>query len=301
MTAIYAYSNFTLNNIIMKILYIGILFLFFSCNVSNNKKEITNLINKWNEKEIIFPTDYIDFISSNKELSVDSSLSNYKILIYIDSIGCSSCKLQLNEWKIFMKQVDSLTNNHVKFLFILHPKEIREIKVQAKINKFNYPLYFDKNDELNKLNKFPSDIAFHTFLLDRENKVILLGNPVSNPKIKELYINKILNKGNIQIDKTEIEVDNLNIDFGKFNWNKPQERTIHIKNTGKNNLTILDIASSCGCTVPEYDLKTVPSGEIINLKITFTAERPEYFERNVIIHCNTKESPIEIKLKGNAI
>lgn len=285
----------------MKVCYLSLLFILFSCNFSQNKQNVEDLINEWNGKEIIFSSDYKKFISSTEQLGVDTLSSKYKILIYIDSIGCSSCKLQLTEWKSFIERIDSLTNKSVQFLFLLHPKDVREIKVIAKIKKFNYPLYFDKNDEINKLNKFPSNISFQTFLLDRNNKVLLLGNPISNPKIKELYINKILDKKEIQIEETEIEIENQEIDLGNFDWKEPQEKQVKIKNIGKNKLTILDIVSSCECTVPEYDLKTVSAGEIINLKITFTAEHPEYFERNVIIHCNTKESPIEIKLKGNAI
>ena len=102
--------------------------------------------------------------------------------------------------------------------------------------------------------------------------------------------------------KADIKFDKTSHNFGTFSENDPVVSCVFtFTNVGDAPLVIHQAVASCGCTVPEYDLKTVPSGEIINLKITFTAERPEYFERNVIIHCNTKESPIEIKLKGNAI
>lgn len=29
---------------------------------------------------------------------------------------------------------------------------------------------------------------FHTFLLDKDNKVLAIGNPIHNPKVKELYL-----------------------------------------------------------------------------------------------------------------
>ena len=40
------------------------------------------------------------------------------------------------------------------------------------------PVCIDIDDQLNKLNKFPADITFQTFLLDKDNKVAVLGNPV---------------------------------------------------------------------------------------------------------------------------
>lgn len=281
-----------------KLLHLSfILLLLFSCNNYPQKQDMIDIVKEWSGKEIKFPSTFnMDTYIKSK----DKAISDYKIFVYIDSIGCSSCKLQLHEWKKFITQLDSISDKDIQFIFILHPKDIREIKIQAKINKFDYPLFFDKNNEFDKLNKFPSDISLQTFLLDQNNKVILLGNPIQNPKIKELYLNKILNKKNNKEKITEILIDKTKINLGSFNWKIPQERIIQIENIGKNQLTILDIASSCGCTVPEYDLKSVPPGGIINIKITFTAERPEYFERNVIIHCNIKESPIEIKIEGDA-
>ena len=54
-------------------------------------------------------------------------------------------------------------------------------------HKFIYPVCFDEEDSLNKLNHFPTDMAFQTFLLNSDNKVLAIGNPI-NPKVKELYL-----------------------------------------------------------------------------------------------------------------
>ena len=44
---------------------------------------------------------------------------------------------------------------------------------------------------MNNKNHFPTEIQLQTFLLDRENKVILMGNPIYNPEIKQLYLKVI--------------------------------------------------------------------------------------------------------------
>ena len=49
------------------------------------------------------------------------------------------------------------------------------------------PVCIDETDRLNQLNKFPAGGKFHTFLLDRDNKVVLVGSPVNNENIAELY------------------------------------------------------------------------------------------------------------------
>lgn len=52
----------------------------------------------------------------------------------------------------------------------------------------------DKQDSIAKLNRFPLESNLHTFLLDKNNRVIAVGNPVYNPKIKKLYFNIISGK-----------------------------------------------------------------------------------------------------------
>ena len=48
---------------------------------------------------------------------------------------------------------------------------------------FIYPVCIDLKDTFNKLNKFPLNDKFRTFLLDNTNKVILVGNPMHHPRI----------------------------------------------------------------------------------------------------------------------
>ena len=49
----------------------------------------------------------------------------------------------------------------------------------------------DINNEINKKNKFPEKDMFHTFLLDTENKVRIIGNPIHNSAVRDLYIDAI--------------------------------------------------------------------------------------------------------------
>jgi hypothetical protein len=50
----------------------------------------------------------------------------------------------------------------------------------------------DMENTIMKLNNFPKEQDFRCFLLDKDNKVVMVGNPVLNPGIWELY-KKIIN------------------------------------------------------------------------------------------------------------
>lgn len=167
--------------------------VFISC--SNRKERIAQIVSEWQDKEIFFPTNSV-FTIQGKD-TVDYPIeSKYKVLVYVDSVGCTSCKLQLNKWNEFITEVDSITNHNIQFLFYLSSKNAREIRNYAIQEDFLCPFCFDPNNNINQLNNFPDQDIFHTFLLDENNKVRIIGNPNKNDRIKKLFIeciNKSIN------------------------------------------------------------------------------------------------------------
>ena len=158
-----------------KVLYIFILFLLASCQ-ENDKERIARLFNEWNRKEIKFPDHSVFTIQGKDTVSMDYRNTDFKIITYVDSIGCTSCKLQLHRWKELIAEMDSVTSGTVPFLFYFHPKDMKELRYLTRRDNFTYPVCFDEDDEFNSLNRFPSEMTFQTFLLDKENKVIGMGN-----------------------------------------------------------------------------------------------------------------------------
>ena len=58
----------------------------------------------------------------------------------------------------------------------------------SKNSKFNYPVILDTLGQFERLNPhLPKNKALHAFLLDENNNVILVGNPLLNKKIKEMF------------------------------------------------------------------------------------------------------------------
>mgnify|MGYP000284898695 CR=1 FL=1 len=53
------------------------------------------------------------------------------------------------------------------------------------------PVCIDFDGELNKLNDFPPFPQFHTLLLDKDNKVLVIGNPVHSTEIRSLYFKQL--------------------------------------------------------------------------------------------------------------
>jgi hypothetical protein len=54
--------------------------------------------------------------------------------------------------------------------------------------KFDYPVFIDETGSFSSTNpQIPANSRFHTFLLDKNGKVILAGDPVRSTQLWELY------------------------------------------------------------------------------------------------------------------
>ena len=272
-----------------------------SCQESR-EEAVFRLVNEWNGKEIKFPSHSTFTILGKDTLDFSFTDANYKVLTYIDSVGCASCKLQLPRWKEWVHEVDSLTDGQVPFLFYFHPKDMKELRYLTRRDGFSYPVCFDEKDELNRLNRFPSDMTFQTFLLDRNNKVVAIGNPIHNPKVKELYVDLITGKESPKTvgNSTTVSVNQTTIDFGSFLKTEKQERTFVLTNTGNQLLVIQDVTTSCGCTKVEYSKEPVRPSGTLELKVIYETEQSEHFNKVITVYCNADNSPLRLSVKGNA-
>ncbi len=282
-----------------------LLFALLLCGCQETKKEkISRLVNEWENKEILFPKNLFFTIFAKDTIAFETVDCDYKIFTYIDSTGCTSCKLQLFKWKELIAKFDSLTHHNTAFLFYFHPKSKREIAYILMRDNLNYPVCIDDADSINKLNHFPDQMMFQTFLLDKENKVLAIGNPVHNPKVEELYLKLVV--GEAYTDKpnfsqTKISVDKEVIDLGAFDWQKKQQVTFTIRNEGDQLLVINGVTTSCGCVSTEYNHEPVQGGKSVKIQVSYKADHAEHFDKTVTVYCNASFSPIKLRIKGNAL
>lgn len=261
------------------------------------------LLQQWNGKEIFFPKNLSFMEYGEKRVDFDISKGKYKIVHYVDSAGCTSCKLNLKQWDEFIFYMDSVTGHTVPCLFYIHTKQKRELKIALKENGFDYPVCLDMENEFYRLNKFPMTPLLQTFLLDENNRIVGMGDPVRNPHIKELYLNLISGKRRkqeMEQARTTVELSSKEIDFGTFLWEEKQDTVVRLINIGDKPLVVYNIATSCGCTVVDYSKQPARPGESLNLKVSFEAERPEYFRKNIVVHCNADNSPLVFWITGHA-
>lgn len=187
-----------------------------SCHKSV-KKQMKDLVSEWMNKDVLIPQDAV-FISLFDTINVDYNKYQLKIITYTDANGCIGCQLRLNEWNKFNKEIFSYTKDQLLVLKIIAPNRASEAFFELKSANYEYPVWIDLDDKFNKSNQLPEDKAFRCFLLDEKNRVLLIGDPISYPNIKELYIRTICERLGIERPTEHVEPQRVTNGLGVFNW-----------------------------------------------------------------------------------
>ena len=146
---------------------------------------------------------------------------------------------------------------------------------------------------------------FHTFLLDKGNKVLAVGNPVLNPAVKDLYLRII--RGDVPTASnraatpmTTVSFGTTLVDLGHFPWQEPQSFTFTLKNTGDRPLVIRDVVSSCGCVEVEYPEEPVRPGHERELRVRYRAKSRGPVSQSMLVYSNAEKSPVRLYVRGKA-
>lgn len=276
-----------------------LLFIFSSCKESK-KEKLSRLVEEWQGKEIVFPQNMIFTNSGEDTIDYVIPKNGNKILVYVDSIGCISCKLQLPRWKQFIAKIDSITNGTVPVLFFFHPKKLKELRYIFKRDHFVHPVCIDFDDKINILNQFPPDMTFQTFLLDENNKVKVIGNPIHNLSVQKLYIQTLSNEqpSTEEFVKTSVDVPVQEIDLGTMKKGETKDADFIITNTGNHPLQIIGMTFSCDCITGFVDKEEVATGESATITLRYKADEEGDFLRIASLYCNAENMPIEFSIIG---
>jgi hypothetical protein len=91
-------------------------------------------------------------------------------------------------------------------------------------------------------------------------------------------------------------------DFGKIIEGETVSYSFKFKNTGKSDLVIADVSTSCGCTVPSYPKTPVRPGDEEVIKVAFSsAGKRGYQAKTIVVVANTQPNTTIIKIKAQVV
>lgn len=111
--------------------------------------------------------------------------SSPKIVTFIDG-RCNVCLDDFRQWYI-LRSDSAFCQHDIDIIYYVGTPNAQSIDMwthRYKIRDF----VIDPDRLFLRKNKLKlDDKIFHTFLLDRENRVVLVGSPIGNPRMWELY------------------------------------------------------------------------------------------------------------------
>lgn len=126
---------------------------------------------------------------------VDSFLTecpdtHIKLIIYSDSLICSSCRLKkMEQWNQFFSRLKEYKRG-ISVCLIFYPASINvnAVLLALETHRPICPVYIDTVGIFHQSNPhLTGNPLLHTFTLDSENNVCLVGNPMENAQIEKLF------------------------------------------------------------------------------------------------------------------
>jgi hypothetical protein len=88
-------------------------------------------------------------------------------------------------------------------------------------------------------------------------------------------------------------------DFGNIKQSIPATHTFTFKNVGTRDITLVNVAASCGCTTPNWKGGAYKPGETGEITATYNAAGEGGFEKTVTV--TTSEGIVLLTIKGNVM
>lgn len=131
---------------------------------------------------------------TDEDCSSSRADSKWTLVVYADTTDCSKCYLEhLRLWNDFVKmEIDH--EGIIRFLFIIEARagEAKGLYLQLGTTNLKHSIYVDGKKSFSRNNpQIPINQFYHTFLLNENKEVVLVGSPLYNERIEAIFKRKI--------------------------------------------------------------------------------------------------------------
>ncbi|WP_270544536.1 MULTISPECIES: hypothetical protein [Butyricimonas] len=167
----------------IKCIFLCFMMIFFACETG--KRTQYKVFERWIGKTIIVSNTLEAQVMGRDTVCPELFHQKYKVFKYVDSTGCCECKLQLRSWGKFI-DAHKKYQDSVAFILVVHAENPRIVPILCEQNDFKQPIFMDKRGRMNKLNSFSGNIDGWVCLLNEDNRILAVGDPIheSNDMVK---------------------------------------------------------------------------------------------------------------------
>lgn len=156
-------------------------------NGSCQSNDLKNQLENFSGSKIVFPYDKLDFRVCSFYTDTTELSDRYSFVNYISSVGCTSC--EISRIGRMEKTIPLEMKREIDIIYIVQVEKEKSDWVYNELcnARIDGKVYIDTcNAFINANPLLPSSKLFHSFVLDGEKNVKLVGNPFENTKLYEL-------------------------------------------------------------------------------------------------------------------
>jgi hypothetical protein len=109
------------------------------------------------------------------------------------------------------------------------------------------------------------------------------------------------NNGKANKKAAEITFAQAEHDFGTIEQGSNAEFAFVFKNTGKEDLVVSNVQTSCGCTIPEWTREPVKKRKSGVVNVHYNTHVSGNFIKSITVYSNAATSPVTLKIRGTVV
>ena len=137
---------------------------------------------------VVLPEKVIRIAGEEMLPMPDSLREKAKLIIYIDSLECRSCRF--SKIPMYERIIPSAESYGVAVMIMMANRTYSGITLAQYLSDIDLgvPIYVDEESVFLSMNSaIPADTRLHSFLVNRQGTPVLIGDPVLSPGIAELF------------------------------------------------------------------------------------------------------------------
>lgn len=167
------------------VLFLSVLF-FAACGPFALKHKMEAAMSS----KIVLPDNMLKVYQGNTYPIGDSLATGLKLIVYVDSLRCSSCFISRIEIFDELFELQSKYDEAYTPIIMFGSNRIEGLTVPHRLEqmRLDFPVYLDpKNEFLESNPSLAKDQRLHSILVDGDGKPVMIGNPIDNPKLLVLF------------------------------------------------------------------------------------------------------------------
>lgn len=158
---------------------------------SCNRFETRKILRKMMGSTVVLP-EKMTCVQDGEVFTMPEKLRSCpKLIVFVDSTECSKCRI--DNFVRYGSMFDlSRDTGAFEIMFLLSTKksEYRNIVEHLVESNPPYPVFLDSENNFRDDNPIiPDNNAMHTLTIDSNNHVLLIGDPIYNESIMDLFLN----------------------------------------------------------------------------------------------------------------